>query len=50
MLNIPDRVAAVLTTETELKKIHDLLTAEIRYALEDAADSQRRYGPALADS
>jgi len=49
MLNIPDRVAAVLTTETELKKIHDLLTAEIRYALEDAADPQRRYGPAAGN-
>ena len=49
ILNVPDRVAAILATETDMKKVHEILTAELRYALEDAADSQRRYGPAASN-
>ena len=33
MLNIPDRLAAVLAAETDPRNIHDLLSSEIRKAL-----------------
>lgn len=37
MLNIPDRLAAQLASETDPRKVHDLLSAEIRKALEAVA-------------
>jgi hypothetical protein len=39
MLNIPDRVAAVLAAETDTAKVHGLLTTEIRKALHEFADA-----------
>jgi hypothetical protein len=39
MLNIPDRLAAVLAAEGDPAKVHDLLSAEIRRALHDVADA-----------
>ncbi len=38
MLNVPDRVAAVLAAETDTAKVHEILTAEIRRALLEFAD------------
>ena len=38
MLNIPDRVAAVLAAESDAAKVHSILTAEIRKALLEFAD------------
>ena len=38
MINIPDRVAAMLAAETVEATVHALLTAEIRKALNDFAD------------
>ena len=35
LLNIPDRIAAVLAAEADQEKIHALLSSEIRQALED---------------
>ncbi len=35
LLNIPDRISAVLTAEGDQEKVHALLSAEIRQALED---------------
>lgn len=37
ILNIPDRVAAVLAAETDSAKVHAVLVAEIRRALEEFA-------------
>ncbi len=42
MLNIPDRVAAVLAAETDTRKVHELLTVEIRKALNEFADGRNR--------
>jgi len=38
MLNIPDRVAAVLAAESDPHKVHETLTTEIRKALLEFAD------------
>jgi len=38
MLNIPDRVAAVLAAESDARKVHDILSTEIRKALLEFAD------------
>ena len=35
LLNIPDRIAAVLAAETDPRKVHQILTAEIRTVLEE---------------
>ena len=42
MLNIPDRVAAVLAAETDTRKVHESLTVEIRKALNEFADGRNR--------
>jgi hypothetical protein len=39
MLNIPDRLAAMLAAETEESKCYEILATEIRKALNDFADS-----------
>lgn len=39
MLNIPDRVSAMLAAETESAKVHRMLGTEIRKALNDFADA-----------
>jgi hypothetical protein len=39
MLNIPDRVAAMLAAETEPAKCYEILQTEIRKALNDFADN-----------
>jgi len=38
MLNIPDRLASQLAGETDARRVHDLLTAELERALEALAD------------
>jgi hypothetical protein len=38
MLNIPDRMAAMLAAESDARKVHELLTGEIRKALHEFAD------------
>ena len=42
LLNIPDRVAAVLAAESDSHKVHELLTGEIRKALHEFADGGNR--------
>jgi hypothetical protein len=46
LLNIPDRVAAIIAAETGLdtKKVHEILTAEVRHALNEFADPPNRSG------
>ncbi len=39
MLSIPDRIAAMLTAETDGGKVYEILAGEIRKALNDFADS-----------
>lgn len=39
LLGLPDRLAAVLTAETDQQKVHDLLNDEIRKALNEFADA-----------
>ena len=39
MLNIPDRVAAVVAAETEAAKCYEVLATEVRRALNEFADS-----------
>ncbi|HEY1756600.1 MAG TPA: hypothetical protein VGG72_14455 [Bryobacteraceae bacterium] len=39
VLNIPDRLAAVLAAEGDPRRVHELLAAEIRKALEEFADA-----------
>jgi hypothetical protein len=39
VLNIPDRVSAQLAAETDEKRVHEILTAEIRNALNGIADN-----------
>ncbi len=39
MLNIPDRLAAILAAETEAAKCYEILATEIRKALNEFADS-----------
>lgn len=41
MLNIPDRVAAVVAAETEAAKCYEVLATEVRRALNEFADSNR---------
>jgi hypothetical protein len=41
MLNIPDRVAAMLAAETEEPKCYEIIATEIRKALNEFADSDR---------
>jgi hypothetical protein len=38
ILNIPDRIAALVAAESDPKKCHELLTAELRRAIGDFAD------------
>jgi hypothetical protein len=42
LLNIPDRVAAIIAAETgmDTRKVHEILTAEVRHALNEFADPQ----------
>ena len=42
MLNIPDRVAAVLAAEADAAKVHTVLVEEIRRALEEFANGSNR--------
>ena len=46
LLNIPDRVAAIIAAETgmDTKKVHEILTAEVRQALNEFADPPNRSG------
>ena len=37
LMNIPERLAAVLAAETDASRVHAMLTSEIRAALEDLA-------------
>lgn len=39
MLNIPDRVAAIVAAETETSKCYEVLATEVRRALNEFADS-----------
>lgn len=41
MLNIPDRLAAVLAAEADPRQVHELLSTEIRKALTEFADANR---------
>ena len=41
MLNIPDRLAAVLAAETQPRRVHELLAAEIRKALLEFSNANR---------
>ena len=38
-LNIPDRVASILTKETDTNRIHEILTKEIRQIIEEILES-----------
>ena len=42
MLNIPDRVAAMLAANSDPAKVHEILGTEIRSALEEFADAAHR--------
>ena len=42
MLNIPDRVAAVVAAESDAGNVHQTLSSEIRNALEEFADAGHR--------
>ena len=37
LLNIPDRLAATLAAETDVDRVHHMLSTEIRKALEELA-------------
>jgi hypothetical protein len=41
MLNIPDRLAAVLAAENDSRRVHELLATEIRKALTEFSDANR---------
>ena len=41
MLNIPDRLAAVLAAETQPRRVHELLATEIRKALSEFSNANR---------
>jgi hypothetical protein len=41
MLNIPDRLAAVLAAEGNVRRVHELLATEIRKALTEFSDANR---------
>ena len=42
LLNIPDRLSAVLATESDPARVHELLAAEIRTALEELSGGSGR--------
>jgi hypothetical protein len=42
MLNIPDRLAAVIAAESDAAEVHKILVAEIRRALEEFANGSNR--------
>ena len=42
LLNIPDRLSAVLAAETNAAGIHEILSAEIRAALEELTGGSKR--------
>jgi hypothetical protein len=42
MVNIPNRLAAVLAAESDPRKVHEMLTVEIRQALVEFADGNDR--------
>jgi hypothetical protein len=46
LMNIPDRVAAIIAAETgmDTKKVQEILTAEVRHALNEFADPPNRSG------
>lgn len=44
MLNIPDRLAAVLAAESDPRKVHELLSTEIRKALLEFSDANGTNG------
>ena len=44
MLNIPDRLAAVLAAENDPRRTHELLSVEIRKALTEFSDANRANG------
>jgi hypothetical protein len=44
MLNIPDRLAAVLAAEGNPRQVHEMLATEIRKALTEFADANRANG------
>jgi len=41
MLNIPDRLAALLAAETQPRRVHELLATEIRKALSEFSNANR---------
>jgi hypothetical protein len=43
MLNIPDRLAAVLAAESDPRRTHELLSTEIRKTLEEFSDATRAH-------
>ena len=42
LLSIPDRIAAVLAAETETQKVHAIIAAEVRQALEELTGGPER--------
>jgi hypothetical protein len=44
MLNIPNRLAAVLAAETDPRRVHDLLSTEIRKALTEFSNANDANG------
>jgi PHD/YefM family antitoxin component YafN of YafNO toxin-antitoxin module len=42
LLNIPERLAAVLAAETDKERVHGMLTAEIRAACEELSGDSKR--------
>lgn len=46
MLNIPSRICGVVAAETDQRKIHEILTKEIRQALEGLNEDKPRTGRA----
>jgi len=39
MLNIPDRLAAVVAAESDPRRVHELMSTEIRKALTEFSDA-----------
>ena len=42
LLNIPERLAAMLAAEADERRVHEILAAEIRAALEALMDGSER--------
>ncbi len=42
LLNIPDRLASILATESDATRVHEILTAEIRTVLEELIGGSER--------